>query len=197
MALIIGITGGIGSGKTTIANLFKELNVPVYNADDEAKKIMNSGVVRDQILDLLGKQAYSEGVLNRDFVRKAIFDNNSLRQKLNAIVHPEVSKHFKKWVLEQKQPYILKEAAIIFEAGLEHQYDCIITVIADKEERLKRLLERPGLTAESIEKIMSAQWSDEEKIKRSDFVIINNDLQQAEGQVIEIHRQLLEKIDHS
>jgi dephospho-CoA kinase len=193
MALVVGITGGIGSGKTTLTKFFEALGVPVYHADSAAKELMNLDRIKLAIIALLGEQSYIDGHLNREYLRAIIFTNDDIREQINAIVHPEVKKHFNQWLLQQKVPYILKEAAIIFEEGLEAQYDAIITVVADKELRIERVLDRPGLTRDSVEQIMSKQWADEAKIVKSDYVIYNNDLDEAKRQVREIHAELLAK----
>jgi dephospho-CoA kinase len=193
MSLVVGITGGIGSGKTTISQFFNDLGIPVYNADDEAKKLMLSPRIKKQLIQLLGSESFTEKGLNRDFVREQIFKDEGLRQKINDIVHPEVGRHFRDWLKRQDAPYVLKEAAIIFEEGLSDQYDCIITVYADEELRVQRLLKRSGLTRQMIQNIMEKQWSDEKKIAFSDYSILNNDLKKARQKTVEIHHKLLER----
>lgn len=195
--MIVGITGGIGSGKTTIAEHFKSLGVPVYNADDEAKALMLQDPIRSQLIGLFGDEVYKDGQLNKDLIRSSIFTDDSLRNRVNEIVHPQVAQHFKSWYTAQNAPYVLKEAAIIFEADLTKQYDAIITVVADKLERLKRVLSRPGVTQTDIEAIMEKQWPDEDKIKHSDFVIYNNSLEEAYKQAKIIHSELLKKLETS
>lgn len=195
--MIVGITGGIGSGKTTIAEHFKSLGVPVYHADDEAKALMLQDPIRSQLIGLFGDDVYKDSYLNKDLIRSSIFTDDSLRNRVNEIVHPQVAQHFKLWYTDQNAPYVLKEAAIIFEAGLTKQYDVIITVVADRLERLKRVLSRPGVTQTDIEAIMEKQWPDEEKIKHSDFVIYNNTLEEAYRQVKIIHSELLKKLETS
>jgi len=193
MALVVGITGGIGSGKTTMTHFFEALGVPVYHADVSAKALMKRDKIKTAIVALLGEESYKDGELNKDFLRAAIFKNDAIRAQVNAIVHPEVKQHFTQWLARQEAPYVLKEAAIIFEEGLVDQYNLIITVVADEELRLNRVLKRPGLTQEGIKVIMNKQWSDEDKIAKSDFVILNNDLDEARQQVLDIHAQILEK----
>ena len=193
MSLVVGITGGIGSGKSTIAKIFEGFDIPVYHADDAAKELMNKPEIRNQIIDLLGVESYRAGSLNRDFVRAAIFSNDQLRLRINEIVHPEVGRHFAQWVKAQNAPYVLKEAAIIFESSLEAQYDLIITVVADKYLRVNRLLSRPEMTVDRINAIIDKQWSDDRKIARSDYVIYNNDLEIARQQAHKIHAEILNK----
>lgn len=192
---IVGLTGGIGSGKTTVANMFHALGVPVYIADEEAKKLMTSSkVIKRKLITLFGDDAYINGTLNKPFIAKTIFNDKAVLEKMNHIIHPRVGSHFKKWMLKQNAPYVIKEAAILFENGSYMQYDFIITVTASKELKIKRLLKRDNTTKQNIETIMKNQWSDEEKIKRSNFVIINSELENTSQQVAKIHQQILETI---
>lgn len=193
--IIVGLTGGIGSGKTTVAGFFKELGVPVYIADVEAKKLMNkSKVLKRKIKKLFGDEAYINNELNRPFLANQIFINETLLQQLNAIVHPKVAKHFKKWTEKQNSPYVIKEAAILFENKSYLKCDFVITVIADQEIRMKRILERDNTTKAKVRAIMGNQWNDDDKIELSDFIIKNETLKDAENQVITIHNQLLKTI---
>lgn len=190
--IVVGLTGGIGSGKTTVANFFKDLNVPVYIADEEAKKLMNkSKVLIKKIKKLFGEKAYAAGELNRPYISSKIFNDKSLLQKMNSIVHPKVAKHFKKWVLKQDSPYVIKEAAILFESGSYKNCDLIITVLADKSTRVERLINRDNSSPESINAIMNNQWEDKNRVKLSDFVINNNDLANTKKQVLTIHKKIL------
>lgn len=192
---VVGITGGIGSGKTTMAKVFKSLGVPVYHADKEAKALMNrSKVIRRQLTKLFGENTYESGQLNRSYLRDQIFNDKQLLSKMNAIVHPEVGAHFQKWLSKQDSGYVLKEVAIIFENNLQNQYDYIITVVADKADRINRVMERDGVTKAEVEVIISNQLSDNEKIQKSDFIIYNNNLSKAKLQVQEIHQQILKII---
>jgi len=189
---VVGLTGGIGSGKTTVANFFKELNVPVYIADAEAKKLMNtSKILIRKITKLFGENAYKNKVLNRPFIASKIFNDKSLLQEMNSIVHFKVGKHFKKWLSKQDYSYVIKEAAILFENGSYKDYDFIISVIADKEIRMERLLSRNDTTKDKIKAIMKNQWNDEDRIKLSDFIIHNNKLRNTKKQVLSIHKKLL------
>ncbi|WP_336128749.1 dephospho-CoA kinase [Mesoflavibacter sp. CH_XMU1422-2] len=195
MKTLVGLTGGIGSGKTTIANFFKELGVPIYIADTEAKALMNrSKVIKRKLIALFGDNAYQNGKLNRDFLSKQIFNNKDLLQKMNAIVHPKVASHFKRWVKKQEAPYVISEAAILFENGSYKKYDYIITVTAPEEVRLKRVMSRDSASKEKVKSVMNNQWKDEEKIKLSDYVIQNINLEEAKAQVLQIHQNLLEKL---
>ncbi|NNE32875.1 MAG: dephospho-CoA kinase [Winogradskyella sp.] len=191
---IVGLTGGIGSGKTTIAKYFESLGVPIYIADKEAKALMNrSKVIKRKLTMLFGDAAYSNGELNKPYLASKIFNNRELLQKMNAIVHPKVASHFKRWLKKQDAAYIIKEVAIIFENNLQEQYDLVITVVADKDKRIERVLNRDRSTVEKIEAIIKNQLLDEEKSKRSDFVITNNNLDSAKQQALEIHETISEK----
>ena len=193
--IIVGITGGIGSGKTTISKHFKALGIPVYHADFEAKALMNrSKVIRRKLIALFGDNAYKNGALNRDYLRRKIFNNKDLLTEMNAIVHPKVGAHFKRWIKKQDAPYVLKEVAIIFENNLQSQYDYIITVVADKEERIKRVMQSDNTSRDSVESIIMNQLPDQEKINKSDFIIENDDLEIAKRQVQKTHKSLINKI---
>ena len=193
--VVVGLTGGIGSGKTTILKCFESIGVPVYIADAEAKALMNrSKVIRRKLIDLFGSDAYKDGTLNRPYLASQIFNDRSVLSKMNAIVHPKVSAHFKRWLKKQNADYVIKEAAIIFENNLENQYNYIITVVADEALRIQRVIKRDNSSEEKVKSIIKNQLSDAEKIKKSDFVILNNDLEDAKKQVFKIHKEILKKI---
>jgi len=189
--MIVGLTGGIGSGKTTVAKLFKELGVPVYNSDLRAKKLMkNSREIRTAVIDLLGKDSYVLERLNKKYIADKVFSNKELLQKLNAIVHPGVRNDFLRWVKSKKTPYVIQEAAILFENSSYSNFDKIILVKAPKKVRLERILERDNGSKEEILARMENQWDDSEKIPLSDYIIENIDLDQTKLQVEQIHHQL-------
>ncbi|WP_274474273.1 dephospho-CoA kinase [Mangrovimonas aestuarii] len=193
--IVVGLTGGIGSGKTTVANSFKELGIPVYTADDEAKKLMNtSDEIKQKIVNLFGEEAYRGGELNRSFVADKIFNDKNLLGKMNAIVHPVVRKHFDDWVLKQSAPYVIKEVAILFEHGGDKLCDYVITVIAPQEERIRRVIARDNTSESKVKAIMDNQWSDHEKIKHSHFVIENLNLDNMRNQVQVVHNQILKNL---
>lgn len=193
--IIVGLTGGIGSGKTTVAKQFSELDIPIYIADDEAKSLMNrSKVIRRKLVKLFGDKAYIDGELNKPFIANIIFNDKTYLQQMNAIVHPKVAKHFEKWVLKQDAPYVIKEVAILFENNGHKTCDYVITVVAPIKTRIKRLLKRDHTSKEKIEAIINNQWTDEEKIKLSHFVIENIELDNTIKQVHKIHKKLLVKI---
>ncbi|WP_417861253.1 dephospho-CoA kinase [Winogradskyella sediminis] len=195
--VVVGLTGGIGSGKSTILKCFKSYGVPVYIADTEAKALMNrSKVIRRKLIQLFGEKAYIDQTLNRPYLASKIFNDKTLLAKMNAIVHPKVASHFKRWLKQQDADYVIKEVAIIFENNLQNQYDYIITVVADKERRIQRVMERDNVSKEKVEAVIKNQWSDAKKIEKSDFVIVNNNLQEAKEQARNIHNNLLKILNH-
>ncbi len=192
--IIVGLTGGIGSGKTTVAKQFEALGIPVYIADVEAKRLMaKSKIIKRKLIQLFGKKAYINDVLNKQFIADIIFNDKTFLQKMNAIIHPRVAKHFEKWVLKQDAPYIIKEVAILFENGGHTACDYIITVTAPKDLRIKRLLMRDNTTKNKIQAIMKNQWTDEEKIKYSHYIIDNVDMEITKNQVVDIHKDILKR----
>jgi dephospho-CoA kinase len=189
---IVGLTGGIGSGKSTIAMLFKALGVPVYIADIEAKKILaSSKVVQAKVISLLGAQAYSNEVPNRDYIAQLVFNDPDLLAGLNAIIHPEVHTSFKIWATLQDAPYCIKEAAILFENGGFTQCDATILVTAPTKLKIERVLSRDQTTLNSIQARMENQWEDQKKIPLANYVIENIDLTTTKNQVQKIHKTLL------
>lgn len=188
---IIGLTGGIGSGKTTVAKLFTELGVPVYNSDLKAKKLMqDSKEVRTAIIDLLGEESFTFKKLNKKYIADKVFGDKELLQKLNAIVHPAVRKDFISWVKTKRTPYVIQEAAILFENNSYKRFDKVILVKAPKEQRLERILARDNISKEEILARMENQWDDSKKIPLADFTIENTDLEETKLQVENLHRQL-------
>lgn len=193
--IVVGLTGGIGSGKTTVASFFKALDIPIYIADDEAKALMNrSKVIRRKLVSLFGKEAYHHDALNRPFIASKIFNDRRLLDQMNAIVHPKVASHFKRWLKKQDAPYVIKEAAIIFEHNTQDQYDFIITVTADTETRIQRVIKRDNSDRSKIEAIIDNQMSDAQKVEKSHFVIINDELNSTKDQVLQTHLSILDKI---
>ncbi|WP_375242025.1 dephospho-CoA kinase [Lacinutrix sp.] len=190
--ITVGLTGGIGSGKTTVARAFEALGIPIYIADDEAKRLMNtSKVIKRKLIALFGELAYVNNTLNRPYLAKTIFNDKALLEQMNAIVHPKVGNHFKKWKKKQKAPYVIKEAAILFENGSYKNYDYIITVIAPEKERIARVMKRDHASKEKVEAIIANQWKDEIKSSLSDFVIVNTNLDSTKEAVLKTHKKLL------
>ncbi len=191
---IVGLTGGIGSGKTTIAKMFQSMGVPVYYADDEAKKIMNtSSLVKNRLIDVFGEETFIEGELNRPYLADIVFNNKSDLLKINAIVHPEVEKDFRNWLTQQKFNYVIQENAIIFENKNEDRFDIIITVTAPKEVKIDRVILRDHTTREKVLERMTKQLRDDYRISHSKYVIYNTDLEQSKNQVVKIHKQLINR----
>ncbi|MDA9552019.1 dephospho-CoA kinase [Flavobacteriaceae bacterium] len=192
---IVGLTGGIGSGKTTVANFFKELGVPIYIADDEAQKLMlESSLLKSELISLFGPKVYENGQLNKLLISESIFKDKTTLKAINNIVHPVVAIHFNKWLGLQESPYVIKEAAIFFENGSYKSLDSIITVVAPEECKIRRIMQRDIKSKKQIKAIMNNQWSDKKKIKMSDFVIENTNLKQTKLLVKEIHEKLLKKL---
>ncbi len=189
---IVGITGGIGSGKTTIARFFHdEFGIPVYYADQEAKALMHTPELITSIKELLGEKAYKEEKLDRAYVASKVFEDSDLLNRLNAIVHPAVGKHFIEWAEKQNAPYVLKEAAILFENGNASDCDAVILVTAPEDLRIKRVVERDKTTVEAVKSRMDKQWSDAKKIPLADFVIENIELISSKEEARNIHNKLL------
>jgi dephospho-CoA kinase len=190
MGIKVGIAGGIGSGKTIICHVFKVLGIPVYNADLEAKLIMNkSDQVRLAVMQEFGDEAYSNGVLNRAFLAAQVFNDAAKLSQLNRIVHPAVIQAAEDWADAQTAPYSLKEASILFESGSYKKVDYSILVTAPIEIRIARVMERDQVTREQVLARMNNQMSDEEKTKLADFVIINDGITPIIPQVMALHHQ--------
>lgn len=191
MTKIIGLTGGIGSGKTTVAKAFEALGVPVYIADDEAKKIMLLPQVLDSIKSIFSDAVFDNGVLNRQKLAQIVFENPQKLKALNDIVHPFVKLDFENWVQKRLDfPFVIKEAAILFESGSYIYCNKIITVIAPLETRIKRVMDRDKTDYESVLKRISNQWTDEMRAEKSDYIIENIDKEYTLKQVYEIFNLL-------
>ena len=192
MTKIIGLTGGIGSGKTTIANYFKTLGIPVYIADDEARKITDNPEILKEIETLFGNSVFDDNQLNRQKVARIVFDDPKKLQQLNAIIHPAVKKHFENWLKQHlNEPFVIKETAILFESGSYKDCDIIITVIVPFEIRIKRVMERDKISREAVLKRIKQQWSDDQKIEKSTYIIVNLERESAKRQVEEILKILI------
>lgn len=191
----IGITGGIGAGKSLICEVFQLLGIPNYPADYRAKWLQsNDPELKAKITHQFGEEAYFEnGDLNRDYLSKEVFGDDEKLKLLNSLVHPAVGKDFEKWCIQHSdKPYILKEAALLFETGSYKQLDATINVHANQELRLKRTLERdPQRTKESVLAIMKKQFSDEKRMELADYVIYNDESRSVIKQVMEMHEELV------
>tara|TARA_A100001388_G_C28754140_1_gene493969 strand:- start:693 stop:1292 length:600 start_codon:yes stop_codon:yes gene_type:complete len=192
--LKVGITGGIGSGKSTITSLFHDLGVPIYNSDERAKWLLSNDVdLMDQIKILFGQESYSNNKLNRAHIANIVFQDNDMLKELNAIVHPLVKIDFENWLLlQKKEPLVIKEAAILIESGAYKELDVLIVVLADKKTRIKRVINRDNVSKEDVEKRMETQISDSERLKFANFSVDNNtDQSNLKMQVGELYKQLL------
>ena len=174
---IIGLTGGIGSGKTTVAKFIEEMGFPVYFSDDRAKEIVNDDeVLKNKIKELLGEEAYDEnGFYNRKYVSGIVFNDDEMRLQLNALIHPAVKIDFENWVENQNSEFVFKETALLFELKLNESCYKSVLVTADDNIRIKRVMDRDQKTYREIEAIIDKQMPEKDKIKRADFVIYNNE----------------------
>lgn len=192
MILKVGITGGIGSGKTTVAKVFEVMGIPVYYADDAAKKLMNEDEsLRKQLQELFGKETYVDGKLNRKYLSGLVFKNEAKLAQLNAIVHPATINDAEKWMQQQTTPYAVKEAALIFESGAQAQLDCVIGVFAPVPVRIQRVMKRDGITREEVKARMEKQIDESVKMRLCDYVITNDGQELVIPQVVKIHEALL------
>jgi dephospho-CoA kinase len=190
--LTVGITGGIGSGKTIVCRIFSQLGIPVYNADDEAKKLYGLPEVKQELRKKFGENIFdNNGEADRKKMAELIFNDEKSLKTVNELIHPLVIQRFNKWKEEQEGPYLLKEAAILFESGTNAGCDKIVLVTAPTEIRTRRILQRDHRAKEEVEKIMSKQWPDEKKARLSDFIITNDETQLVIPQVLDIHGKLL------
>lgn len=189
--MVIGLTGGIGSGKSTVARLFEIIGCPVFYSDDVAKEIYFDKDVRSKVIALLGNEAYiSETEINKKHISSKIFSDTALLHQLNAIIHPAVIKQFEIFKNKHAGKLVVKETALLFEAKLEAQVNKIVLVAADDELRIARVMQRDGLTKEEVIKKIKAQLPQEEKIPKSDFVINNNEKEFLITQVLTIYNKL-------
>ena len=192
--LKVGITGGIGSGKSTITSLFHDLGVPIYNSDERAKWLLSNDVdLMDQIKILFGQESYSNNKLNRAHIANIVFQDNDMLKELNAIVHPLVKIDFENWLLlQKKEPLVIKEAAILIESGAYKELDVLIVVLADKKTRIERVVNRDNDSKEDVEKRIETQISDSERLKFANFSVDNNtDQSNLKMQVGVLYKQLL------
>ena len=191
----IGITGGIGSGKSYVCEIFRHLGVPVFNADFQAKELMNNDCeVKQNLIKTLGINTISnDGSLNKKFIAEAIFNDNSLLQEVNKIVHPATLNAFNNWALTTKSNYVLLESAILFESKSNEVTDAVITVTAPSLLRIQRVIKRDGLTKQQVLLRMSRQWSEKEKKEKADYIIVNNEKKMLLPQILKIHTLIIEK----
>jgi len=192
MTLRVGLTGGMGSGKTTVAAVFAALGIPVYSADDAAKRLMNEDEsLKAQLIEKFGENTYTNGLLNRAHLAAEVFTDKDKLTLLNSIVHPATIADGEKWMQQQTTPYAIKEAAIIFESGSQRYLDYIIGVDAPVTLRIYRSMKRDHLSKEEVNARLNRQMDDAIKMKLCDFVINNNGQQAVLPQVMALHEQLL------
>ena len=192
MTKIIGLTGGIGSGKTMVAKYIASLGIPVYIADDEAKKLMETDEVVQEISKVFGKEILDDKKINREKLAQLVFNNPEKLNKLNEIIHPCVKKDFDAWVEKHKKlPFVVKEAAILFESGSDKYCDAIITITSPLETRLQRVIERDKTDRESVLIRMHNQWTDEQRVANSDYVVQNISIKETYKQIDKILKLLM------
>lgn len=200
MKKIIGLTGGIGSGKTTVAKFLEEMGFPVYNSDFWAKELVNvEEDLKLKITALLGEKSYDEnGFYNRKYVSEIVFNDEEILLKLNSLIHPAVKIHFEKWVSEQNTEFVFKETALLFELKLNESCYKSILVTADDNCRLKRVMDRDGKTYREIEAVMKKQMPEKDKLKLADYVIYNNEgLDELEKQTQHVVAELTLHVEDS
>lgn len=188
---VVGITGGIGSGKTTVCNIFQHLGIPVYYADLRAKALMaESEKLKRKIIQAFGNKAYVGDQLNRSYLAETVFHSKEQLSVLNGLVHPAVADDFDEWLEHHKNhPYVLKEAAILFESGAYHAVDITVLVIAPEDLRIQRVMDRDGVAQEAVLSRMKNQWTQERKAKLADHIINNDTHKLIVPQVLELHHK--------
>lgn len=190
--LRIGLTGGIGSGKSTIAGIFEVLGIPVYYADDAAKKLMNENdELKNLIVNAFGAKAYADGILDRTYLANKVFTEEEKIKKLNAIVHPATIKDAEAWFQKQTVPYVIKEAALIFESGSNTMLDYIIGVQSLQSLRIKRAANRDHVSTEKVQARMNKQMDEDAKMRLCDYVIVNDEVQMLIPQVLALHEKFM------
>jgi dephospho-CoA kinase len=191
----VGVTGGIGSGKSTVCNLFKCLEVPVFNADETGRRLLaeDKNVIQ-QVQSIFGKEIMMNGKPDRKKIAEIVFIAPEKLTQLNAIIHPAVRKNFNEWAEVQTSPYVIDEAAILFETGIYKQLDLTILVTAPDQLRIRRVMQRDSIDEASVRNRMKNQWSDEDKVKLANFVIINDDINPLLPRLMEIHNEIISKL---
>lgn len=192
--MIVGLTGGIGSGKTTAGSIFRQLGIPVYLADDRAKSLMHQDEdLRLALRSLLGGEIVPDQGLDRAAMARVIFGDQDLLDQVNALVHPAVKADFQSWYSRQQSPYVIREAAILFESGAYRDCEKIILVTAPRELRIQRVMDRNGETREGVESRMKRQWPEEDKISRADYLLNNDQNHMLIPQILHIHEDLIRR----
>ena len=190
MVLRIGLTGGIGSGKSVVAKVFETLGIPVYYADDAAKKLMNTNKeLKAAIIQNFGAGSYTNGEINRKYLATIVFNDKEKLELLNSLTHPVTIRDAEEWIKKQTSAYIVKEAALLFESGADKNLDYVIGIDAPLKLRIKRVMARDGTSKEEIMKRINRQMDEKKKMKRCDFVIINDEKQLVLPQVMKLHHK--------
>jgi len=193
--ITVGLSGGIGSGKTVISYIFVTLGIPVFYADEAVKSLYDTdGDLRYALTGLLGSNIYKDGHLQRQRMASLIFTDEALRQKVNALTHPKVIQQFEQWAQQQQSPYVVLEAAILFESGSDKKVDYTIAVTAPEALRITRAMQRDNATEEEVKSRMKQQWNDEQRNRKANFIIMNDNKQALLPQVITIHQHILKTL---
>ena len=192
MIIKVGITGGIGSGKSTVSKVFEVLGVPVYYADDAAKRLMNEHEpMKQRLLEIFGQETYIDGILNRNYLSSMVFNDPEKLALLNSIVHPATLQDADHWMQQQSHPYAIKEAALIFESGAQEFLDLVIGVYAPAHLRIQRVMKRDHITREEVKARMDKQISEDIKMQLCDYIVTNDEQQLVIPQVVELHKKIL------
>lgn len=187
----VGLTGGIGSGKSTVCAMLRERGVAVYSSDERAKELMNSdSTIKERIIARFGAESFEDGVLNRAYLAQRVFASEEELAALNAIVHPRVMEDFEAWAESAEGEYVLLESAILFESGFDSKVDMVVAIMAPEDLRIERAMRRDGVTKEQVVERMRRQLSDEERCSRSKYAIVNIELEELEEDVEQLHRRL-------
>lgn len=187
----VGLTGGIGSGKSTVCAMLRERGVAVYSSDERAKELMNSdSTIKERIIARFGAESFEDGVLNRAYLAQRVFASEEELAALNAIVHPRVMEDFEAWAESAEGEYVLLESAILFESGYDSKVDMVVAIMAPEDLRIERAMRRDGVTKEQVVERMRRQLSDEERCSRSKYAIVNIELEELEEDVEQLHRRL-------
>ena len=188
----VAVTGGIGAGKTTVSNLFEKIGIPVFNSDEIAKELMhNDKQLKSDIIKAFGNESYINNELNRAYLSDIVFNDETLLNKINSIVHPQVGKEFNQWLLNQQSKYIIYESAIIFENNSEDLFDKIICVIAPEEDVISRVMKRNSFSRDKVISIISNQLPDQVKRNKADYIIENINKSDLTDRVLEIHNKII------
>lgn len=193
--MIVGLTGGIGSGKSTVASVFNQLGVPVYEADLWARNLIDRDDIQSALVELMGEGILSSGVIDRKKMASLIFNDKALLARVNGLIHPAVATHFKNWYREQQSPYVIREAAILFESGSYKDCDKVIVVHAPLEMRIQRVMERNGISREEVMERVNNQWPEEDKLRLADYVVYNDLSRSVIKQSISIHEDIIRQSD--